>query len=55
MALITPHLRPGAVIVCDNTAQFEDAYHDYFEFIGGGPFVTRTLPFAGGLEFTVRT
>jgi predicted O-methyltransferase YrrM len=55
MALITPHLRPGAVIVCDNTAQFEDAYHDYFEFIRGGPFVTRTLPFAGGLEFTVRT
>jgi len=54
MALIAPHLRSGAVVVCDNTAQFGEAYEDYFEFIGRGGYVTRTLPFDGGLELTVR-
>jgi predicted O-methyltransferase YrrM len=54
MRLIAPHLRPGAAIVCDNTAQFPDAYRGYFELISDGPYVTRTLPFTGGLELTVR-
>ncbi|MGE0621396.1 MAG: O-methyltransferase [Pseudomonadales bacterium] len=55
MSLITPHLRPGAAVVCDNTSQFSEAYRDYFDFIGRGGFVTRTLPFDGGLELTIRT
>lgn len=55
MERIAPHLRPGAAIVCDNTAQFGEAYRHYFEFVGRGGFVTRTLPFEGGLELTIKT
>lgn len=54
MTLITPHLRAGAAIVCDNTVDFAEAYRDYFEFIAANGFVTRTLPFEGGLELTVK-
>jgi predicted O-methyltransferase YrrM len=54
--LIAPHLRPGAVIACDNTSQFADAYRDYFAFVRdpANRLVTLTLPFDGGLELTVR-
>lgn len=54
---VATHLRKGAVIVCDNTEQFRDAYSDYFEFVHDprNGFQTMTLPFEGGLEFTVRT
>lgn len=55
MRLLTPHLRTGAAIVCDNTAQFAEAYRPYFDFVGGHGFVTRTLPFQGGLELTIKT
>ena len=53
---IAPRLRRGAVVVCDNTRQFRDEYGDYFEFIQDprNGFCTMTLPFDGGLEFTVR-
>jgi hypothetical protein len=46
----------GAVVICDNTAQFRDAYRDYFEFLNdpANGLCTMTLPFEGGLEFTVR-
>lgn len=56
LELITPHLRPGAVVVTDNTATFADEYADYFEFIRSpaNGFVTQTLPFSGGLELTVK-
>jgi predicted O-methyltransferase YrrM len=56
LELIAPRLRPGAVVICDNTAQFPDAYRDYFEFINhpASGLRTMTLPFEGGLEFTVR-
>jgi predicted O-methyltransferase YrrM len=54
--LLAPHLRPGAIVVCDNTTQFRDAYSDYFDFVADprNGLRTMTLPFAGGLEFTVR-
>lgn len=54
MELITPHLRPGAAVVCDNTAQFAHAYRDYYAFIERAGFDTRTLPFRGGLELSVK-
>ncbi|MEK6302509.1 MAG: class I SAM-dependent methyltransferase [Acidobacteriota bacterium] len=56
LELVAPCLREGAVIICDNTAQFPEAYRDYFEFINdpANRFRTMTLPFEGGLEFTVR-
>jgi predicted O-methyltransferase YrrM len=56
LALIAPRLRPGAVVIADNTAQFREAYADYFAFIAdpGNRLTTMTLPFSGGLELTVR-
>jgi predicted O-methyltransferase YrrM len=56
LELVAPALRPGAIVVCDNTTQFRDAYHDYFEFVNDpkNDLRTMTLPFAGGFELTVR-
>jgi predicted O-methyltransferase YrrM len=56
LELVAPALRPGAIVVCDNTTQFRDAYRDYFEFINDrtNGFRTVTLPFEGGFELTVR-
>jgi predicted O-methyltransferase YrrM len=56
LELIAPHLRPGAIVVCDNTAEHRAAYADYFAFIDdpANGFRTMTLPFGGGFEFSVR-
>ncbi len=56
LELVAPHLRPGAIVVCDNTTQFRDAYRDYFEFVNdpASRLRTTTLPFEGGFELTVR-
>ncbi len=53
---VSPSLRRGAMVVCDNTAAHADAYRDYFEFVNDpkNRFRTMTLPFAGGFELTVR-
>jgi predicted O-methyltransferase YrrM len=52
----TPRLRPGAIVVPDNTVQFRDAYRGYFEFVNdpANRFSTQTLPFEGGFELSVR-
>jgi len=54
LELVTPHLRPGAIVVCDNTARFRADYADYFAFLGSNGFRTMTLPFDGGLELSIR-
>jgi len=56
LELVAPALRAGAIIVCDNTTQFRDAYREYFEFVNDrkNGLRTVTLPFEGGLELTVR-
>jgi predicted O-methyltransferase YrrM len=58
LEIITPHLRPGAVVTCDNTGREDErvAYRDYFAFISDPArrFRTMTLPFSGGLEMSVR-
>src|SRR5438477_5715150 len=56
LELVAPSLRDGAVVICDNTEQFRDAYRDYFSFVNDrrNRLRTMTLPFEGGLEFTVR-
>jgi predicted O-methyltransferase YrrM len=53
---VSPSLRTGAVVMCDNTAVDLGEYRDYFEFVNDprNRFRTMTLPFAGGFEFTVR-
>ncbi len=54
MELLTPHLRPGAVVICDNTEVFRDAYRPYLAFLEENGFATQTLPFDGGLELSVK-
>ena len=56
MANIAPHLRQGAVIIADNTQSARRGYEAYFAFIADpkNRLRTLTLPFAGGLEMTVR-
>ena len=53
---VSPSLRRGAIVVCDNTAAHADAYRDYFEFVNEAKnrFRTMTVPFEGGFELTVR-
>ncbi|WP_293682837.1 O-methyltransferase, partial [uncultured Phenylobacterium sp.] len=56
--LIGPHLRPGAVVVADNTAgMFRQSYRHFFEYVDdpANGFTHATLPFEGGLEMVVKT
>jgi predicted O-methyltransferase YrrM len=53
LELVTPHLRSGAIVVCDNTEQYRSDYADYFAFLKANGFRTMTLPFDGGLELSV--
>lgn len=56
LELIAPHLRPGAVVVADNTDQFRHAYRHFFEFVAdpANGLKTMTLPFDSGLEMVVK-
>ena len=56
LELVAPHLRLGAIVVCDNTEQYRSEYADYFAFLKdpANGFRTMTLPFDGGLELSVR-
>jgi predicted O-methyltransferase YrrM len=56
LELVTPHLKAGAIVICDNTARERSKYADYFAFLEdpASGFRTMTLPFDGGLEFSVR-
>ena len=53
---VSSSLRPGAIVVCDNTTSHAAAYRDYFEFVNDprNSFRTMTVPFEGGFELTVR-
>ena len=56
LELVAPRLKPGAIVICDNTEHYRADYADYFAFLNDPAhgFRTMTLPFAGGLEFSVR-
>ncbi|HEX3364032.1 O-methyltransferase [Phenylobacterium sp.] len=56
MELITPHLRPGAVVIADNTVQSARGYERFFEFVRdpANGLAAMTLPFEGGLEMVVK-
>jgi predicted O-methyltransferase YrrM len=56
LELVSSNLRPGAIVVCDNTTVSAEAYRGYFKFINDpkNQFRTMTIPFRGGLELTVR-
>ncbi len=53
---VAPKLRPGAILLADNTTQFRDHYGAYFAYVSDpkNRLRTLTLPYEGGLELTVR-
>lgn len=53
---VAPHLRPGAIVACDNTVQFRDEYAELFAFARdpANRFRSLTLPYQGGFELLVR-
>ena len=53
---VYPTLRPGAIVVCDNTTVDADEYRAYFEFVNhpSNRLCTMTVPFEGGFELTAR-
>lgn len=56
LELVAPHMRPGAMVIADNTGIHRSVYADYFAFLENpaNGFRTMTLPFGGGLELSVR-
>ncbi|EAW08933.1 O-methyltransferase [Aspergillus clavatus NRRL 1] len=55
LKLVQPRLRPGAVIVADNTASSAAGYEEFLEYVRapGSGFSCLTLPYKGGLEMIV--
>lgn len=53
---IAPHLHTGSVIIADNTLSSRPGYAKYFDYIADpkNGLRTMTLPFEGGLEFTIK-
>ena len=56
LELVSPRLRPGAIVACDNTAVDIAEYGPYFDFINDpkNRFRTMTVPLEGGFELSVR-
>jgi predicted O-methyltransferase YrrM len=56
LELVTPHLRPGALVVCDNVLSGYSEYADYLAFVRDpdGPFTSVTIPGQGGMEVSMR-
>lgn len=54
--IVTPLLRPGALVVCDNVVGGYRAYADYLEAVRDpdGPFRSVTVPGNGGLEISMK-
>ena len=52
---LEPNLKPGCVIIADNTVRSAKGYQDYFGHINApdSPYTTITLPYKDGLEMTV--
>lgn len=56
LSLVTPHLRPGALVVCDNVVSGRREYDDYLGYVRDpeGPFQSVTIPGQGGLEISMK-
>ena len=56
LELVAPHLRPGALVVADNTTQFREAYRHFLDFVADpkNGLKSLTLPYDGGLELVVK-
>jgi predicted O-methyltransferase YrrM len=56
LELVAPKMRAGGVVVADNTSQWRKEYGDFCSCLEDPAhgFTTMTLPFAGGLEMSVK-
>jgi predicted O-methyltransferase YrrM len=56
LRLLTPKLRPGAVVLADNIKTFRRALAPYVHYVQSGRngFASVTLPLADGFEYSVR-
>lgn len=56
LQLLIPHLAQNVSVICDNTELYRTEYADYLAFLHDpkNGFRTMTMPFAGGLEFSIR-
>lgn len=56
LELVTPVLRPGALVVCDNVVSGRREYVDYLARVRdpAGPFLSVTVPGQGGLEISMK-
>lgn len=55
LKLVLPRMRPGAVIIIDNTVSAAHMYEELLNFLRapGSPFTNLTLPYSNGLEMSV--
>lgn len=54
LELLTPRLRPGAVVLADNIKTFKSALAPYVEFVQGDHgFVSSTMPISDGVEYSI--
>lgn len=56
LEIVAPRMRCGAVALTDNTDKRRIGYRDLFAYFHdpANGFITQTLPFDGGLEFSVK-
>ncbi len=56
LQLLITHLRPGALVVCDNVGLFAHEYGEYTNFVRNpaNGFRSVLVPYKGGLEVSVR-
>lgn len=55
LQVVLPKLRPGAVVITDNTIGSAARYKDLLEFLRDpkNKFINQTLPYHNGLEVSV--
>lgn len=56
MDVVAPHLRPGAIVLCDNVERYEEEYADYTALVRDprNGFRSVLLSHQGGLELSVK-
>lgn len=56
LRLLIAHLRPGAMVVCDNVGLFAQEYTEYTDFVRNpaNGFRSILIPYKGGFEVSVR-
>ncbi|KAK2608856.1 hypothetical protein QQS21_002569 [Conoideocrella luteorostrata] len=55
LQVVQPKMRPGAVVITDNTISSATGYKDLLEYLRGpeSPFINLTLPYNNGLEMSI--